>query len=235
MFGKSTFGSTGSTFGSTGSSLFGQNKPTTNLFGQQSSPAQSSLFGQKSTTNLFGQNTASTGTSIFGSSQPQTNTGTSLFGQSKPSLFGGSSTTGGTSLFGSSTTSTGGGLFGSTASTVNGTTIKFEPLISSDTMMKNGSQTTISTKHMCITAMKAYEGKSLEELRIDDYIANRKTPSTTGGGLFGSSTQPAAGTSIFGSTPAKPSLFGSSTTTSSPFGASNQGTSLFGQNNNATQ
>ncbi|RCN27957.1 hypothetical protein ANCCAN_26308 [Ancylostoma caninum] len=78
-------------------------------------------------------------------------------------------------------------------------------------MMKNGSQTTISTKHMCITAMKAYEGKSLEELRIDDYIANRKTPSTTGGGLFGSSTQPAAGTSIFGSTPAKPSLFGSST------------------------
>ncbi|RCN34966.1 nucleoporin autopeptidase [Ancylostoma caninum] len=235
MFGKSTFGSTGSTFGSTGSSLFGQNKPTTNLFGQQSSPAQSSLFGQKSTTNLFGQNTASTGTSIFGSSQPQTNTGTSLFGQSKPSLFGGSSTTGGTSLFGSSTASTGGGLFGSTASTVNGTTIKFEPLISSDTMMKNGSQTTISTKHMCITAMKAYEGKSLEELRIDDYIANRKTPSTTGGGLFGSSTQPAAGTSIFGSTPAKPSLFGSSTTTTSPFGASNQGTSLFGQNNNATQ
>ncbi|KHJ93989.1 nucleoporin autopeptidase [Oesophagostomum dentatum] len=169
MFGKSTFGSTGSTFGSTGkiydlASLFGQNKPTTNLFGQQSSPAQGSLFGQKSTTNLFGSTTGTTGTSIFGSSNTSS-TGTSLFGQSKPSLFGGSSTTGGTSLFGSSSTSTGGGLFGSTASTVNGTTIKFEPLISSDTMMKNGSQTTISTKHMCITAMKAYEGKSLEVCR----------------------------------------------------------------------
>ncbi|XGW17571.1 hypothetical protein V3C99_002289 [Haemonchus contortus] len=231
MFGKTTFGSTGSTFGSTGSSLFGQNKPTTNLFGQQNTATQGSLFGQKSTTSLFGQSTPAAGTSIFGSSNTASNTGTSLFGQSKPSLFGSSSTTG-TSLFGSSTTSTGGGLFGS-ASTVNGTTIKFEPLVSSDTMMKNGSQTTIQTKHMCITAMKAYEGKSIEELRIDDYIANRKTPSTSGG-LFGSSTATNAGTSIFGSTPAKPSLFGSSTSTTSPFGAT-QGTSLFGQNNNATQ
>ncbi|VDL69526.1 unnamed protein product [Nippostrongylus brasiliensis] len=97
-------------------------------------------------------------------------------------------------------------------------------------MMKNGSQTTIQTKHMCITAMKAYEGKSIEELRIDDYIANRKTPSATGG-LFGSSTTTNTAGSIFGSTPAKPSLFGSSTTTTSPFGAT-QGTSLFGQNNN---
>ncbi|WKY00571.1 hypothetical protein Q1695_014977 [Nippostrongylus brasiliensis] len=229
MFGKSSFGSTGSTFGSTGSSLFGQNKPTTNLFGQQNTTTQgSSLFGQKSTTNLFGQSTPTAGTSIFGSTQTASNTGTSLFGQSKPSLFGGSSTTG-TSLFGSSTTPSG-GLFGSTASTVNGTTIKFEPLVSSDTMMKNGSQTTIQTKHMCITAMKAYEGKSIEELRIDDYIANRKTPSATGG-LFGSSTTTNTAGSIFGSTPAKPSLFGSSTTTTSPFGAT-QGTSLFGQNNN---
>ncbi|KAK6027075.1 nucleoporin autopeptidase [Ostertagia ostertagi] len=233
MFGKSSFGSTGSTFGSAGSSLFGQNKPTTNLFGQQSASTQGSLFGQKSTTNLFGQSTPTAGTSIFGSSNTGSTTGTSLFGQSKPSLFGGSSTTGTTSLFGSSTTSTGGGLFGSTASTVNGTTVKFEPLVSSDTMMKNGSQTTIQTKHMCITAMKAYEGKSIEELRIEDYIANRKTPSASGG-LFGSSTATNAGSSIFGSTPAKPSLFGSSTSTTSPFGAT-QGTSLFSQNNNATQ
>ncbi|EPB78013.1 hypothetical protein ANCCEY_02862 [Ancylostoma ceylanicum] len=171
MFGKSTFGSTGSTFGSTGKFMISiycrfsvrteqaDNEPlrTTKL-------SRSEFIIRAEVNNEpFWQNTASTGTSIFGSSQPQTNTGTSLFGQSKPSLFGGSSTTGGTSLFGSSTTSTGGGLFGSTASTVNGTTIKFEPLISSDTMMKNGSQTTISTKHMCITAMKAYEGKSLEQ------------------------------------------------------------------------
>lgn len=81
--------------------------------------------------------------------------------------------------------------------------------------------------------MKAYEGKSIEELRIEDYIANRKAPTTTGG-LFGGSTATNTGGSIFGSTAAKPSLFGSSTTTTSPFGAS-QGTSLFGQNNNATQ
>ncbi|KAJ1346955.1 Nucleoporin autopeptidase [Parelaphostrongylus tenuis] len=233
MFGKSTFGSTSSTFGSPTSSLFGQNKPTTGLFGQQNTTGQGSLFGQKSTTNLFGQSTANTGSSIFGSTQTPSSTGTSLFGQSKPSLFGSSTTTGTTSLFGNAS-STGSGLFGSTSSTVNGTTIKFEPLVASDTMMKNGTQTTIQTKHMCITAMKAYEGKSLEELRIDDYIANRKAPTTTSG-LFGSSTSTNAGTSIFGSTAAKPSLFGSSTATSSPFGSTTQGTSLFGQNNNASQ
>lgn len=234
MFGKSTFGSTSSTFGSPTSSLFGQNKPTTSLFGQQSTTGQGSLFGQKSTTNLFGQSTAAnTGTSIFGSTQTPSSTGTSLFGQSKPSLFGSSTTTGTTSLFGNAS-STGSGLFGSAASTVNGTTIKFEPLVASDTMMKNGTQTTIQTKHMCITAMKAYESKSLEELRIDDYIANRRAPTTTSG-LFGSSTSTNTGTSIFGSTSAKPSLFGSSTTSSSPFGSTTQGTSLFGQNSNASQ
>ncbi|VDO67853.1 unnamed protein product [Heligmosomoides polygyrus] len=214
--------------------MFGQNKPTTSLFGQQSTTTQGSLFGQKPATNLFGQSTptvfiVSHGKLISGSSQPATNTGTSLFGQSKPSLFGGSSTTGTTSLFGGSSTSTG-GLFGSSTSTVNGTTVKFEPLVSSDTMMKNGSQTTIQTKHMCITAMKAYEGKSIEELRIEDYIANRKAPTTTGG-LFGGSTATNTGGSIFGSTAAKPSLFGSST---SRFSVTIR-TSLFGQNNNATQ
>ncbi|VDO06282.1 unnamed protein product [Haemonchus placei] len=197
-------------------SLFGQNKPTTNLFGQQNTGTQGSLFGQKSTTSLFGQSTPAAGTSIF-VHVTSMNCGFCI-------------------LTWHNITELEITLSYLAASTVNGTTIKFEPLVSSDTMMKNGSQTTIQTKHMCITAMKAYEGKSIEELRIDDYIANRKTPSTSGG-LFGSSTATNAGTSIFGSTPAKPSLFGSSTSTTSPFGATQGSTNtggLFGSNTATT-
>jgi nuclear pore complex protein Nup98-Nup96 len=44
----------------------------------------------------------------------------------------------------------------------NGTTIKFDPPIATDTMMKNNTQTHINTKHLCITAMKQYENKSME-------------------------------------------------------------------------
>jgi len=61
---------------------------------------------------------------------------------------------------------------------VSGTgSVKFSAVSGSDTMMKNGLQQSISTKHQCITAMKEYESKSFEELRTDDYIANRKGPS----------------------------------------------------------
>lgn len=95
--------------------------------------------------------------------------------------------------------------------------------------------------------MKCYENKSLEELRVEDYLANRKAPAagsttafgstTTGtsGGLFGS--QPAAaGTSMFGSTANKP-LFGSSTTQSAfgtPAQPQQQTTSLFGSPSTST-
>ena len=44
----------------------------------------------------------------------------------------------------------------------NGTTIKFNPSIASDTMMRNGTSQQINTKNFCITAMKEYEQKSFE-------------------------------------------------------------------------
>uniref|UniRef100_A0A3P9DGP7 Nuclear pore complex protein Nup98-Nup96 n=1 Tax=Maylandia zebra TaxID=106582 RepID=A0A3P9DGP7_9CICH len=159
--------------------------------------------------------------------------------------------------FGTSTSSSG-GLFGSTNTTSNpfggatslfggsgfsatqqpGTTVKFNPPTGSDTMVKAGVTTSINTKHQCITAMKEYENKSLEELRLEDYQAGRKGPTNPmapgTGSLFGQATAtPSATTGLFGSSAPNTSFsfgqnkstFGGPTTGS--FGATTGG--LFSQ------
>lgn len=68
----------------------------------------------------------------------------------------------------------------SLGSTPTGTTIKFNPVTGQDSLVKSGVQQNINVKHQCITCMKEYEGKSLEELRYEDYLANRKGPSQVG-------------------------------------------------------
>lgn len=50
------------------------------------------------------------------------------------------------------------------------------PLLSQDRIAKNGVNYDITTFHNCITALKEYENKSLEELRWEDYNLNRKYP-----------------------------------------------------------
>uniref|UniRef100_A0A493TZD5 Nuclear pore complex protein Nup98-Nup96 n=1 Tax=Anas platyrhynchos platyrhynchos TaxID=8840 RepID=A0A493TZD5_ANAPP len=129
--------------------------------------------------------------------------------------------------------------------------IPFSPLLQpptgTDTMVKSGVSTNINTKHQCITAMKEYESKSLEELRLEDYQANRKGPTNPVGagataGLFGSSTATSStATGLFGSSTTNTGFsygqnktaFGTSTTgfgtgtTGGLFGQQPQTTSLF--------
>ncbi|KOX79242.1 Nuclear pore complex protein Nup98-Nup96 [Melipona quadrifasciata] len=167
---------------------FGTTNTNTNLFGTQ----------QNASTNLFGTNTA---TSAFGQSNKPagfgfgTTSGTSLFGQSQQSTqqttpFGQSSTTGNTTLFG---TTPGFGNTNTATTSMTGTVVKFTPVITTDSMSKNGISHTISARHCCIASMKEYETKSYEELRFEDYSVGRKGPST---GIFGAPAQP----SPFGNT-----------------------------------
>ncbi|KAM4544989.1 nuclear pore complex protein Nup98-Nup96 isoform 2-T3 [Odontesthes bonariensis] len=243
-FGTSAFGTTANTGG-----LFGttQNKPG-GLFG-------SSTFSQPATSSTnagfgFGAPSAAS-TSLFGSTATGTSSGlfsqqNNAFGANKPTSFG---------SFGTSTSS--GGLFGATNTAANpfggssslfggagfsatqqpGTTVKFNPPTGSDTMVKAGVTTSINTKHQCITAMKEYENKSLEELRLEDYQAGRKGPTNpmapATAGLFGGATATSsAATGLFGSTAPNTSFsFGQNKSTfgAAPGGFGAATGSLFGQ------
>ena len=167
MFGSAAATPATNTFGA---GAFGQQQQT-GAFGASSAfkPAATGGFGATTTTQSGG---------LFGSSfsaAPQPQTG-GLFGSTtQPTAqFGG-----GTSAFGAAApqanTGFGGGLpaFGQQDQPGTGH-VKFNPLNGSDTMMKGGVQSQISTRHQCITCMKEYENKSMEELRCEDYIAGRK-------------------------------------------------------------
>ena len=238
-FAKPTTGFNAPAFGSTSG---------TSLFGQTAQPASTGLFGAANKAPAFGQQPAQTGfggftsapnTSLF-SQQPQQNaapaTGglfgastSSAFGQAKPTFgFGAQSTA--PTLFGQPQPqqSQASSVFGQTppaqrpsifsSLSVTGTTVKYSPTQGTDTIMKQGHAQTISTRHCCISTMKEYENKSLEELRLEDYLANRKGRQQ-GAGVFGQ-TQPTAGP--FGA----PST---STATGGLFGSTTENKPLFGQ------
>ncbi|XP_077519110.1 uncharacterized protein LOC144129087 isoform X3 [Amblyomma americanum] len=101
----------------------------------------------------------------FGATSPAGYNATSHAGRQSAFNFGATQTI---PFFGAATTA-----FGAYSRTV-GTTIKFKPPTGNDTMMKNGFPCTVSTSHQCITIMKEYENRSMEELRLEDYAANRK-------------------------------------------------------------
>lgn len=98
-----------------------------------------------------------------------------LFEQNKPSLFGSSqqnafsTTTPSTGLFRSGIAGAQ-GSFGVPSYPSNdeclgartGTTIKFDAPRDKDTIMQNKEMQWIDTRHVCITAMREYDGKSFE-------------------------------------------------------------------------
>ncbi|XP_068154231.1 LOW QUALITY PROTEIN: nuclear pore complex protein Nup98-Nup96 [Drosophila tropicalis] len=236
---SSAFGSTTttpSTFGAfaqpqQSSNIFGANQaqPNTSLFGQAAAPA----FGAGKPAGLgisaFSQSAAAQPTSLFGQQAPVTSTtGFASFGQTAPATTTNVFGSGAASAFAQPQTPAVG------AAGVNpGTAVaKYSPSIGTDTLMKGGQPNNVNTKQHCITAMKEYELKSLEELRLEDYLNGRKGPQagTAPGTGFGfgnatAATQPAAG-GLFGSTaqPASTGLFGQAATENKGlFGASTFG------------
>lgn len=233
-----------------GGGLFGATNTTGGLFGNTSTTAPTSAFGtnttggfgfgQPSTSGgLFGTNTNTGG--LFGTNQQNV---ANTFG-AKPAGFGfGGAPAAGTTasglfgapaqntsgLFASQNTSMGGGgLFGGTTSafgqpqTTGTALVKYNPVPGTDVMMKSGASTSINIKHHCITCMKEYENKSLEELRLEDYIAGRKGASNTG--MFGGFQPQTENKSLFGG-----SSFGQPTATSAS-SMFTGGTNTFGQSN----
>ncbi|KAH8418084.1 hypothetical protein KR222_011569 [Zaprionus bogoriensis] len=211
-----------STFGA-----FSQPQQTSNIFGSTQAAPNTSLFGQAAT-NAFGAAKPQTlGMSTFAQATAAQPT-TSLFGQqatatSGPSFGGfGQAAPTTTNVFGSGAASAFGqpqavAVGGAVGGVNPGTSlIKYQPTIGTDTLMKAGQPNNVNTKQHCITAMKEYDMKSLEELRFEDYLSSRKgpqagaapggfgfgSPATTAqpatGGLFGSPAQQQPGSVLFG-------------------------------------
>ncbi|XP_023019445.2 nuclear pore complex protein Nup98-96 [Leptinotarsa decemlineata] len=238
LFGKPATGG----FGSPSTSTFGQ--PATNSLFPSTQAQPTNLF-QNANTSFGSQPAAQTGfgSNLFGQQQPATgglfNTSTTAFGQqNKPTGFGFGAQTTQPTLFGQQaqpqqTTSmfqpAAGSLFGGSTAfggqQSTGTVVKFNPVTGTDTMMKGGVAQSINTKHHSITCMKEYENKSFEELRFEDYAANRKGPQQQSG--FGTTTP-------FGTTVSSaPTLFGQPDASKSAFGQTTgfgQTTTTFGQN-----
>lgn len=187
-------------------SAFGQQQQApqqTSIFGNTNTTASSSLFGPQQTSTFgapkpaFGFNQPQQPSTSLFSSNPAQPQQTSLFGQS------GTTNTPGFSGFGASTTGFGQHSIGQQQN--SGTAVaKFQPPSETDTLLKGSTTSYVQTKQQCITFMKEYADKSLEELRFEDYAGNRKGPQGMFGaaqptGVFGGTLQQTPSNSLFSS------------------------------------
>ncbi|GAA5978703.1 hypothetical protein JCM11641_006148 [Rhodosporidiobolus odoratus] len=223
---------------------FGQAASAAPAFGQPAQQAGGGLFGssQPAATNGTGFSFGGGGTSTFGQSNNNTtgNTG---------GLFGAKPATTGFGGFGqpAQPAATGGGLFGGGAAAApafgaaapagQGTGTAVAPYQATTVMEPPAEEgkppPANQTPHQfqSIVCMPQYSKYSFEELRLQDYQANRKTPSATPGfgTAFGASSTPAFGAANTGNTGG--GLFGNTSSTPA-FGAANPSTPAFGASNN---
>jgi nuclear pore complex protein Nup98-Nup96 len=232
-----------------GGGLFGQNKPAAGGFG---SPAPATtgggLFGSSNTGGGFG---ATNNTGFGASSTPAA---------SNP--FGGGAATTNTGFGANNTANSGSGFaFGGAANAAGNTTqgtaaTPFVPFTE-----KDGTGASSTSSYQSITMQPAYQNKSFEELRVEDYMQNRRLPQSgsfgggaatggstfggfgqsataapaaqTGGGLFGNNTGTTGG---FGGAAATNTGFGANATanTGSGFGGAATGGGMFGAPKPAT-
>ncbi|BGP16122.1 hypothetical protein JCM10213v2_004116 [Rhodosporidiobolus nylandii] len=235
-----------------GGGLFGSSQPAAGSTGFSFGGGASSPFPLSRGSNSY--SFVAGGTSTFGASNT-TNTGTTggLFG-AKPAT----TTFGGFGQPAAQPTQTGGGLFGGGAASTpafgaaqqqqqgQGTGTAVAPYAPTTVMEPPAEEgkppPTNQTAHQfqSIVCMPQYSKYSFEELRWQDYQANRKTPSAPPGfgSAFGASTTPAFGASstgttgggLFGGASSTPTFGASNTSTG--FGASNTGGGLFGAASN---
>lgn len=104
---------------------------------------------------------------MFGSTIGQANQpANTLFGQPVMNL-----NVGGTAFGSTAQPSTIGWGAGTDASQApNGTSLAFNPTITTDSVQRGGQSTQVNAKHMCITAMKEYQFKSLEVRFFDPLL-----------------------------------------------------------------
>lgn len=193
-------------FGAPAPAPFGASAPAPGgLFGAPAPAPAGGMFGAPANTGFGGSGFGSSTNPGFGTPAPAAG-----FGSSAPApAFGAPAPTGG--MFGAAPAPAGGGLFGGGAPAGGGqgtSGTQYSP-----TTRQDGNS---SVSMVSITAMQAYEQKSLEELRYEDYLQGNKGKANAAGGAGGGfggafgSPAPAPTGGLFGApAPAPPGGFGS--------------------------
>jgi nuclear pore complex protein Nup98-Nup96 len=237
-FGTSNFGGFGTTsntgFGASNNNPFGAASSSSTPFGntQTSGLGSGTLFGNKPTTSLFGSQSTSAPTgSLFGTSNSATpsfgaSSGTGFGANNTTSLFGNNQNQNKPSLFGNASSNTSAGFgFGNNSNTTTNT----NPFGGSSNTGLFGNT---NTQNQGSTLFGQNQSQNQQKPLFGSTFGTNTTQSQSSTGLFGNTSSTNTNTGLFGNNASGTqsqggNLFGG--------GTSNQTPSLFGGNNNTTQ